>query len=104
MADISDIKMKMKEDGFEFLVEITCFRKYNNRVFERVKRKYYLFAKAIGNNMFYKIVNDSCSGSVIEQIEPMIIQTNFGEKCEVNAKFKEHLNLTYSYFKLPTLY
>lgn len=102
MADISEIKTKMKEDGFEFIVEITCFWLCGDRVYQEAAFKHYLFAKAIGNNLFYKIVDNFCSGYVIEQIEPTTIMVHSGGHREVNAKFKsKHL---WGYFKLPTLH
>jgi hypothetical protein len=99
MGNIDEIKKKMKEDGFEYLVEVICYYKELN-VFKRHNRQYYLFVKVIGNVMFFKIVDSLQRDYNVEKIESETF-TNQGEICQINAKFKDSFGSSY-YFKLES--
>ena len=87
----------MKEDGFEYLVEVICYYKENYVFKEDFRSHYYLFVKAIGNVMFFKIADSFLHDYNVEKIESETF-TNRGEVCQINAKFKDGF-VTY-YFKL----
>jgi hypothetical protein len=92
MANVDEIKKKIKEDGFEYLAEVPCYYWYSYS-FHQELGDYYLCAKAIGNTLFYKIVDKKLNDYLVE-----IIPANVGG---YNAQFKKD-NKT-CYFKLPNL-
>ena len=67
MANIDEIKKKIKEDGFEYLAEVPCYYWYSYS-FHQEFGDFYLCAKAIGNTLFYKIVDMKLNDYIVEKI------------------------------------
>lgn len=93
MANIDEIKKKIKEDGFEYLVEVPCYWSIKKGSIFKGKGNYYLCAKAIGNTLFYKIVDESLKDYPVERISD--------NADDFNAQFQKG-EITY-YFKMPNM-
>lgn len=93
MLDVDKIKAKINEDGFEYLVEVPCYWSIKIDPIFKEKGNYYLCAKAIGNTLFYKIVDESLKDYPVERISD-----NAGV---FNAQFQK--GETTCYFKIPNM-
>ena len=93
MLNVDKIKAKIKEDGFEYLVEVPCYWSIKIGSIFKEKGNYYLCAKAIGNTLFYRIVDESLKDYPVERISD-----NAGD---FNAQFQK--GGTTCYFKIPNM-
>ena len=87
---LEELKLKMKEDGCEYIMTIKKVYQYDevHKTYHYDLGQYYLFGKALGNIVLFKLVIGSEIYDV-ERIEPKKIGVDYNlEYVKVNASYE----------------